>query len=390
MLRLVLRDGQVTVSAMAPVQTPEPEPPAGEVRTARLRELAGALQRDLEALQEQVRPLAERKSALLQQTSAPGFYEDAAARAATFDEIHRLDQFLALVAGLATALQGVRERAERPAATPAEEEALRDRLEQLGAELDHLRGVAACRGAEELGDALVCLTLVHRRGTAQGGVEKLAGMYRGFARRRRLSVEVLGEYQDERQDRACLLVSGLGALASFRFEEGVHQIDHRYRRKNPRTGREEQGEDRETVRVEVFPAGTEPGAEFRRRVKVKTVALRPAVSRLVEKATLAVSLFHEPSLRSLDLWAAGPKADAVTRGLWVLQAQVARGGAAESAPGAEAIVRRYDLGTAARVKDLRTGRTTSRVDRVFKGELDGLCASAGPDASRSAAPGRRD
>jgi hypothetical protein len=34
------------------------------------------------------------------------------------------------------------------------------------------------------------------------------------------------------------------------------------------------------------------------------------------------------------------------------------------------VVRRYTLGPAPRVRDLRSGRTTGRLDQVFEGHLD--------------------
>jgi len=39
-----------------------------------------------------------------------------------------------------------------------------------------------------------------------------------------------------------------------------------------------------------------------------------------------------------------------------------------------AIIRHYDLGLASRVRDVRSGKSTTRVDRVLKGHLEMLAA----------------
>jgi hypothetical protein len=95
----------------------------------------------------------------------------------------------------------------------------------------------------------------------------------------------------------------------------------------------------------------------------------------VKKADTNVSLFHEPSLRSIELWTTGPRQAALERSLLILHACVAAHTYGE--PGHnDRIIRHYDLGISPRVKDTRSGRSTSRVDRVFKGHLDSLLLAA--------------
>jgi hypothetical protein len=222
---------------------------------------------------------------------------------------------------------------------------------------------------------LVILSLVERTGRNQKGVEKLAGMYQGLARQHRMNFEVLGERHDQKHDRAYLLISGLGAFALLNNESGLHQMDYRFRERTPRAGRELMREDRELLRVESLPCGNEPDAPFRRAVKSKVSLLKPARSRLLDKATLNISVFHEPSLRSLELWMAGSKEHALERALVILHAQVSRPNSDEQNDAAK-IIRHYDLGLAPRVKDLRSGRTTTQVDRVLKGRLEALRPAA--------------
>ena len=322
-------------------------------------------------LEPQVRPLADRKSELLQSTQQPGFYRDAQHRAATFDEIHKLDQFLSLHQGLGKALSSLCERLDRRPSKKNEEPALGEKITQLSAELAQLRFVANCKDARELDDAIVCLSLVERSGSSQQGVEKLAGLYLALAQRRRMTVEILGEFYDEKHDQACLAINGLGAFALVKDEAGLHQLDHRFRERTPRAGHEAVREHRETIRIEIFPQANDSDTSFLRLVKTKTLALKPARSRLVQKADLAVSLFHETSLRSLELWTTGPREQAVERALLVLRSQVEF---AATQPGDRRsdIIRHYDLGISSRVKDVRSGKSTTRVDRVLKGHLEAL------------------
>src|SRR5258708_32216563 len=64
-------------------------------------------------LEGQIRPLADRKSELLDCTQQPGFYRDSEQKAATFDEIHKLERFLGLHRTLGKALAGLCERLDR-------------------------------------------------------------------------------------------------------------------------------------------------------------------------------------------------------------------------------------------------------------------------------------
>ena len=341
-----------------------------------LEEESAALLRHFAELEPRVRPLADRKSELLLRTQEPGFYQDLARRSATFDEAHKLDQFLALRDGLGKAIQGLHDRLQRRAPTRIEEPALRERLDQLRAELEQLRFIAGSKDARDLGDVLLCLSLVEQVGAKVGAVEKLAGMYQALAQRRRMAPEVLGEFFDGKQDRAWLLISGLGAYALLKHESGLHQLDYRTREKKQRTGREAIREDRETARVEVLAIGAEPEKSFRLAVKSRFSSLKPAQNRLMEKADMSVSLFHEASLRSIEIWTSGPRPQALERSLLILHTCLAGSISAEQSHTGQ-VIRHYDLGISPRVKDTRSGRTTTRVDRVFKGHLDALLLAAG-------------
>jgi len=368
LLALTAHDGRIEVKITSearprPAATPRPAPAAATLSAAvqELRALDAGLDGPIAAF-------TTRRSTLIERTQQPGFYQDAVARVAVFDEIHRLEQLLEWRERWKQALEGVAARVAHPTTRPADVAQLRQRCEHLRQEFDQLASVTRGTGAPELGDALLCLSLVDRSGAAQDGVSRLCAMYRALATRRRMSVEVLAEYMSEREDRAWLHVAALGAHALFRHEAGLHQLDHRYRSHAARTGAEREHEDREVVRVEVHPWRDAPDRHFLKAVKTSPQPLRPPHKRLLERAEIAVALFHEPSLRSLELWAPGPRESAVASAQRILHTLVT----APASAGGEEIVRRYSSGVGPQVKDLRTGRTTSRVEQVFKGEIDFL------------------
>lgn len=160
----------------------------------------------------------------------------------------------------------------------------------------------------------------------------------------------------------------LGDSEELKHETGLHQVDRRYKQRTNRSSREVFREDRELLRVEVNLAPHEPSPQLQRRVKARVSALKPVRSRLL-KADLAVNLFDESILRSVEFWITDPKDSAVARGLLILSAYSATG---FESHGINGVIRQYDVGLAPRVKDTRTGRMTTRVHQVLKGDLDML------------------
>jgi hypothetical protein len=129
--------------------------------------------------------------------------------------------------------------------------------------------------------------------------------------------------------------------------------------------------DREIIRVDVLPLGAEPDKRFTAGVKCQLQPVKPPRTRLAEKADLAISLFHKPSLRSLEVWTSGPREAALEKAHRILFTQVAVQGGPQEAERAQ-VIRIYDLGLGSRIKDLRSGRTTARLAQVFKGHLEML------------------
>lgn len=366
LMTVTTENGKIVLRATKKAAAPEPaattDAPAG--RRADTARLAGLKDR-LAALEERLVTLRDRKSELVAKTSEPGFYQNESVRAATFDEIRKLDQFFDLAGTLQRALEGLERRLASGPRTAADEASLCERLDDWELDVAHAETIASARNTNDLADTVVVLTLINREGKPIGGVPQLAEVFRQFALRHRLATEFLAEHFADAADQVCLCVSGLGAHLLFKPEAGMHKLERRSRPASPRNGREKTVEDSELIRVEVIPVTAEPDKKFAAAVTAAVRERRPAQSRLVEKACWQVRLFHAPSVRSLETCAAGSRAEALARAMQILHAQVTAGGK----PATE-IIRHYALGIGSRIRDNRTGRSTSRLGQFFKGHLE--------------------
>jgi ATP-dependent Clp protease ATP-binding subunit ClpC len=369
LLRLVANGGRIDIEVVEPDETPValrlPRHAAPEATwTAR----AARLVEQVTQLREQAAPLLARKSELLTASGQPGFWDNQATSRLLLDEVYRLDSILAALDALDKA---VREPGERHVGrSPA-------RLEGLESQARHVAFLVGCREPRDLGDAYVCLRLAGSHGSALESVEMLARMYRALAARRGLEIDVLSDRQggDPREDSLVLLVYGAGAFALFAGEAGLHQVA---RGKREEHGGRKRPVDREVVRVEVLPA---PRAEVifpPDELRVEVRPLTGQTARLLARPRFEVEMFHRPTMVSVRAWADGGKAEAVKRLQPLLRARI--DAAAEPAPGRPPVVRRYTLGPTTLVRDLRSGRTTGRLDQVLAGHLDVFLGP--PDAER--------
>ena len=99
----------------------------------------------------------------------------------------------------------------------------------------------------------------------------------------------------------------------------------------------------------------------------KSRALKSAKGRLLAKPRFEVQLLHVPTMTSVRAWTDGSKGEAVERLRPLLAARVA---ALRGATDQSAVIRRYVLGPAPLVRDLRSGRSTGRLDKVLQGHID--------------------
>jgi len=366
-LSLVARDNKVEVHVIS-------EPPRAPKVAAKseTREASGAgrlyeLTQRMQGVEARLESLHSRKSELVAMTLRPGFFDQQQEREAVFDELHRLDEFLARCAAL-------REGVDRFVAgavgkTSGKTDAsVVERRDELLSELEQLEFISSARDASLLGDALIAISLVKAEGEPLDAVRKLAETYRHMAARRRLQAEVIAERWDDSVDEVHLKIPGLGALALFSGEAGLHEFNLRKRGKNPRSGREQTHKDSSLVRVEVFGAGSDPDKGFTRAVETQVRALKPHRSRLVDKAGWSIRLFHPATVRSVEAWSHGTKEEALNTAMGILYAQVRS--ADHSKTAATKVIRRYDLGIGSQIKDLRTGKITTRLAQFFRGRVD--------------------
>jgi ATP-dependent Clp protease ATP-binding subunit ClpC len=365
---LKARDGAIETH-WQPAPRPEPAVPAvpapprkTAARAAGRR--AGELAEAWEALAPGLARFRTRRTGLVEATQERGFFEKSEARARVLDELHGIDQFLALAESARQRLD--RLRADAPAAGTRDEVGVEDRTAELAADLGHLAFVANSGDPRGLGDALVVLTRIDRRDGTLEGVPQLARMLREFARRHRMTAEFAAERFDGTTDAAYLEVSGLGAFGLLAPEAGLHRLSRRERRTNPRNGRERLEETEETVRIEVLPAAGEPARGFAKSARLRWRELKPAKERLLGELSWDVSAFDAGHVRGLEVWTAGTKTAASERILRVLHTLVNAPAAAE----ATEVVRTYELGIGSRIRDHRTGRGTPRLGPVFKGQLE--------------------
>lgn len=368
LVTLIAREGRVEVSVASRAIEAGGAPTETEPQRTLREGIADRLHR-LDQLRPRLAVLGERKTELILRTQHPGFYGDVALRESTFDELHKLDTFLARVERCSGAITGL------AASSRAESTGVVARWEELEEELRQVELIATCRDAMELGDAVVSLKWVSGKGDDLEAVPALARMYLGLAARRHLTAQVLAEHTGEGTDAAYLQFTGLGAYGQLSAEVGLHEFRRRVRMRLRRGAPEIEREDQSIVLVEICPVAAATDRKFASRLTMRSTPLEPPVSRLVEQATWLVEAFDGTSVRSLVARFAGTRKvvqEGATSLLWSL---VAAGGKARSAGAAEvptppAVVRQYELGQGACVRDLRTGRSTTRVSHVFRGQLD--------------------
>jgi peptide chain release factor 2 len=315
----------------------------------------------------QATPLAARKSELLAQSAAPGFWDDQTNSRRVMDEVYRLDGILTALHELEKKLRGEVERIGRHRHSDRDLIRIDGYLDGHEAQLKHLAFLVNCRDSQALGDAIVSLRLATKQGAGLDSVPMLAKMYQNLAHRRGLEVSVLDDRLggDPYEDTITLLISGPGTFALLSGEAGTHQFSK---------GRKHDSDtrlDRDVVRVEVLLA---PAVEPTFAPGELDIVVRPltgARGRLLAHLNHEVRLFHTPSLVSVRGWCEGSKAEALDRMKMILSARLkAQNASPQEAPGRPPVVRRYRLGPSTLVRDQRTGRSTGRLDQVLEGHLD--------------------
>jgi peptide chain release factor 2 len=315
----------------------------------------------------QATPLAARKSELLAQSTAPGFWDDQVNSRRVMDEVYRLDGILTALHELEKKLRGEVERIEKHRHSDRDLMRIDNYLDGHEGQFQHLVFLVGCRDTQALGDAIISLRLATRQGGGLDGVALLAKMYQNLAHRRGLDITVIDDRLggDPAEDTITLLAYGPGAFALLANESGIHQVTKGRKQDN------ESRPDRDIVRVEVLPA---PATEPTFAAHELDIVVRPLTGtrgRLSAHLNHEVRIFHTKSMISVRGWCEGTKAEALDRMKMLLSARLqAQKQTTPEAASRPPMVRRYRLGPSTLVRDQRTGRSTGRLDQVLEGHLD--------------------
>jgi ATP-dependent Clp protease ATP-binding subunit ClpC len=369
LLRLVANGQQIDIE-VAPPETGESLDIVLPPRAAPVADRAAALLEKVRGLHPAAAGLRERKSELLALSAAPGFWDEQSASRKLLDEVYRLDSILGAFDALETRVRGEAENAQRHRTSDRDLQGVEERLDALESEARHVGFLVSCREPRQLCDALVTLRLIASHGGTLDSVLLLAKMYQALAGRRGLEVDVLDDRRggDPPEDTITLALSGPGAFALLASETGLHQLSRG--RRELRDGKRRAAE-REVVHVEVLPAPLGETLLPAEELRVEVQALDNSRGRLLRRLKHDVRLFHGPSMTSVRGWMDGTRAEAIARLrpllLARLEAARQRTGKTASRP---PVVRRYTLGPTTLVRDLRSGRSTGRLDQVLEGQLD--------------------
>jgi ATP-dependent Clp protease ATP-binding subunit ClpC len=370
LLRLMARGNRVEVEVSPPESAESvPAEPVPSPRAASIFAQAQRLRKSLTSMRERAAPLSSRKSNLLEMLAAPGAWDDRRSAESRSDEVFRIDGLLAALGRLDQELRRIEERLER---RPSDRELARleEQLDALEGRSRHAGVLVACRDPRELGDAFIVLSRVGPKRGDMDGVGKLGRMYQRLAERMNLEVAVLDDHRttDPIEDVIVLQLTGAGAFALVAREQGLHYFIQG--RSEGTDGRK--GNQREVVRVEVFPLPGLDASLGRDEVRAEVHALDGVESRLMERPRFEVHLSHQPTMTTLRVWTDRPRAEAIEQLRPLLQARLAA--ASQEGPSGK-VVRRYTLSPSALVRDTQSGKSTGRLEEVLDGALDQFFSS---------------
>jgi protein subunit release factor B len=365
LLRLMARGSRVEVEVSPPESAENvPVEPSPSPRAASVFEQARRLRLQLSTLRERAAPMSSRKSNLLEMLAAPGAWDDRRAAEARSDEVFRIDGLLAALGRLDQELRRIEERLER---RPSDRELARleEQLDALEGRSRHAGVLVACRDPRDLGDTFIVLSRVGPKRGDMDGVGKLGRLYLKLAQRMNLEVAILDDHItiDPVEDMIVLQLTGAGAFALVVRERGLHYFIQG--RTEGTDGRK--GNQREVVRVEVFPLPGPDASLGREEVRAEVHALDDVEGRLMERPRFEVHLSHQPTMTTLRAWTDRSRVEAVEQLRPLLQARLAA--SSQEGPSGR-VVRRYTLSPSPLVRDTLSGKSTGRLEEVLDGGLD--------------------
>jgi ATP-dependent Clp protease ATP-binding subunit ClpC len=362
-LRLAAHGSKVTVKATPPEASDDSTDLAESLDASmqELRDRGHALLGLVDELIERAEPLRDRLSAAVERSSRSDFYRDQRRAVQTLDEIYRLDGVKRTIEQAERDVEELNERLRRSPRDARDVANHERRVRAAEGRMAHVQVLASCNDVAELTDAYVTITRSARQRDDLDGVRSMTRMYRGLADRRGLECEVVDDRFGGRgeEQTITLLVSGAGAHALLKHESGEHLFVR---------GRDGARSAREQVRVRVLGAPVETPALPDAEVTATVRRVPRRAGGVLETVSLEVDLLHRPSMQLLRARCDATREEALKRLVPLLAARVQW--SREAGASEERRVRRYQVGPRVRVKDLRTGLVTARLDRVLAGEID--------------------
>jgi hypothetical protein len=132
------------------------------------------------------------------------------------------------------------------------------------------------------------------------------------------------------------------------------------------------GNQREVVRVEVFPLPGLDASPGRDEVQAEVHALDGVEGRLMARPRFEVHLSHQPTMTTLRAWTDRARAEAVEQLRPLLQARLAA--STQEGPSGR-VIRRYTLSPSPLVRDTLSGKSTGRLVEILDGALDQFFSS---------------
>jgi len=371
-IRLYMKHGRVA-SAYLPPAPAQPPPAVAAALPAPLtltevRETVPILAARVEALEALYRVSEARaeREAIIAEMADMSFWNNQATARRKLDAYQRASSTVELLSTLRESLDTLAEQCA--AETPHYENLLRP-YKFLLSELPRVEFTAWLSGPHDTSGAYLQITVKSKHHAARQWAATLAKMYLGWAKRRGLAANVLGEDQspEGRTFTATLVISGFGVYGLLQGEAGAHRLVQTAKVAGQETLQ------RFSATVSVLPELDDdelPAVPPDLDVSAKT-ANRNGL--LIPRLTSVVTIHHPRADRRLTLWGNLPSDDLVVEASRLLRIALhLEAGQSESrlAPPPGGVVRSYIRNTKDKgVHDHRTGQRTPRIKQVLEGEI---------------------
>ena len=299
--------------------------------------------------------MAARRSAIVAETAAPGFWDDSSLARAALAELYQAERTSEAVAACVEEAGRIAEETRRSnrATAPAEIARLAGEIERCRRQATILRFAILCDAPLQRADAFVVHDALERQ--AAEHVRHVAESHAAWARR--LGFEVVEVHEEgfgkggtgKREDKQIVLqINGAAVSGMLAGQDGLHEFLPDAKSAS------------RLVRVTVMPVADAASEPDDGQVEVTVGSeKRPEV-----RAS------HRRTGQTVTIRPAAGTADVELRARELLAAEMARQSRLRAGAAPQEVVRRWWLGARPSVRDPRTGVTMSRIKDVLNGDID--------------------